>query len=243
MGLSALLLLADGRLPAGGYAHSGGAETACAQGLVHDDASLSEFLVGRLHTAGLLAAGAAASSWLRAAQPSGIGTDRGGSSTPGLIEAGRAGAGLIRALSEVDAEVDARTPSPAARAASRAQGRALLRVATTAWPSPSYLGLTGAHHGVVLGVVAQVAECTAVQAAAIAALQAVSGPASAALRLLGLDPYRVTGIQADLAPAADRVARQAVAAARRGELASGSAPNLDLLAEQHAAASAPLFAS
>lgn len=223
MGLAALLLLADGRLPAGGHVHSGGAETACARGLVHDRDSLAIFLTGRLHTAGLLTAAAAATAWLAAADLAPV--------------------ALAVALARLDTELDARTPSPALRAASRSQGHSLLRVAATAWPSPNYASLGGAHHGVVLGVVGQAAGCTATQAATVAALHSVSTPATAALRLLGLDPYEVTGVQAALGPAVDRVSRRAVAAALRDELPGGGAPNLDLLAEQHAAAPAPLFAS
>jgi urease accessory protein len=51
MAASALLLLADARLPAGGHAHSGGLEAAVAAGRVVDAASLDGFLRGRLATA------------------------------------------------------------------------------------------------------------------------------------------------------------------------------------------------
>lgn len=55
-GLAALLLLADGRLPAGAYAHSGGLEPAVAAGRVADMAGLERFLIGRTETAGFVAA-------------------------------------------------------------------------------------------------------------------------------------------------------------------------------------------
>ncbi|MDP9388377.1 MAG: urease accessory protein UreF, partial [Actinomycetota bacterium] len=51
MVLSALLL-ADGRFPAGGHAHSAGVEAAVADGRVGDVASLAAFARGRLWTAG-----------------------------------------------------------------------------------------------------------------------------------------------------------------------------------------------
>ena len=57
---SALLLLADSRLPAGGHAHSGGLAAAVTAGSVDDEVTLAGFLSGRLHTAGLVAAAAAA---------------------------------------------------------------------------------------------------------------------------------------------------------------------------------------
>ena len=49
---SLLLLMADGRFPGGGHAHSGGLEAAVADGSVHDEASLRSFLLGRLLTSG-----------------------------------------------------------------------------------------------------------------------------------------------------------------------------------------------
>lgn len=51
MNRAALLILADGRFPAGGHAHSGGAEPAVAAGRITDVGTLAEFCRGRLHTA------------------------------------------------------------------------------------------------------------------------------------------------------------------------------------------------
>ena len=62
MSRAALLLLADGRFPAGGHAHSGGVEAAVAHKAVHDTPSLEAFCRGRLHTTGLTAAGLAAAA-------------------------------------------------------------------------------------------------------------------------------------------------------------------------------------
>lgn len=64
MSRAALLVLADGRFPAGGHAHSGGVEPAVKAGRVHDAASLAEFCRGRLHTAGLVSASLAAAAVL-----------------------------------------------------------------------------------------------------------------------------------------------------------------------------------
>jgi urease accessory protein len=212
--LAALLLLADGRTPAGGYAHSGGVEAAVAAGLVRDLPTLAQFLAGRARTAGLTAAGLAA--------------------------AARAAANQADRLPAVDAEADARTPSPAARAASRAQGRALLRLARSAWPHPAYPMLgEQPHHPVVLGVATAAAGGSARDAALLATTMAVTGPAGAAVRLLGLDPLAVTGVLARLAPTLDAVADRAIAE----ELPDAAAPMLDVLAEAHAASPVPLFAS
>ena len=207
-----LLLLADGRLPAGGHAHSGGLEAAVTSGRVRDAASLEAFLYGRLATAGLVAAAftaAAADGW---------------------------------DVRELDAEFDARTPSPALRRVSRTQGRALMRVGRAMWTVPD---LGEPHHCVALGVVAAAAGLDPIDAATVAAYGSVSGPASAAVRLLGLDPYPVQALLARLAPACDDVAARAAAYRdrRAADLPAASAPLLDIGAEDHATWEVRLFAS
>lgn len=222
---ASLLLLADSRLPAGGHAHSGGLEAAIAAGWVRDLADVAEFLHGRLHSAAVVAAGCAAHAWDAAA---------GRSAAPGT--------GWV--WDRLERAFDARTPSSAARASSRAQGRALLRVARSAWPS-EVLHEVGRepHHACLLGVVVHTAGGSAIDAARIAALAAVSGPASAGVRLLSLDPLQVQAVLVRLAPDVDRVAAEAVADAQLGILASAGSPALDLLAQCHAAAEVRLFAS
>jgi urease accessory protein len=250
---TATLLLADARFPAGGHAHSGGVEPAVTAGTVTDLASLGLFLRGRLRTAGLTAAGlaAAACAWA-------------GTAASRDSQAFRAYWGAI------DAEADARTPSPAQREASRRQGRALLRAARAAWPDASWLndlghqpaarasaGRAGAggrgpgdyraapHHAVVLGASAAAAGCSPAEAARIAAYQAVAGPASAAIRLLALDPMQAMAIVARLASAIDAAAGQAARCANGplADLPFPSAPALDLLAQAHARVEVRLFDS
>ena len=222
MSVAALLLLSDGRLPAGGHAHSGGAEAAVKAGRVHDTPSMAAFLAGRLHTTGLTAAALAAAS-----------------------------AGGRFAVDTLDEAADARTPSPALRATSRRLGRQLLRAAVAAWPDPGLDRLRAAHPGgahqpVVLGAAARAAGLTPAQAAAVAAYESVNGPAAACVRLLGLDPYEVTAVLARLGPALDAVAAEAAAAADGNDLdrlPAASAPLLDLYAEQHSSWKVRLFAS
>ena len=156
---------------------------------------------------------------------------------------------------ELDAEADARTPSPAQRAASRRQGRALLRAARIAWPEDCGLGgladfaagsgAGGAHHAVVLGGAAAAAGCDAAEAARIGAYQSVAGAASAAVRLLALDPMQASAVLARLARDVDKIAERAAAAAYGplDELPCPSAPALDLLAEAHIRAEVRLFES
>jgi urease accessory protein len=212
----AALLLADGRFPSGGHAHSGGLEEAATSGRVHDLDSLRAFVVGRLATAGRVAAGVAA-----------------------VACAGRCSA------DELDAEADARMASPALRDASRRQGRQLVRAASHAWPIRA--AVESPHHAVAVGLVAAAARLGPVDAARWAAYDAVMTPATAAVRLLGLDPFSVSALVAGLAPAIDEVAAEAAAFAAGDrpleELPCGAAPLLDLGAERHAVREVRLFAS
>ncbi len=190
---AALLLIADSRLPAGGHAHSGGAEEAVHVGAITGPEDLARFRRGGLATTGLVTAALSAAACHLAA----TGT-----------------AGLWR---ELDAEADARTPSPAMRTASRTQGRLLVRTARRIWPSVVLDGLAaalpgGAHHAVALGVAADAAGCPLRDAALAAAYNTITGPATAAVRLLGLDPVTVHRLLADLAPELDGTAKAAVAA-------------------------------
>ncbi|MER5998614.1 urease accessory UreF family protein [Nonomuraea angiospora] len=209
----ALLLLADSRLPAGGHAHSGGTEQAITSGAVSDVPSLARFLRGRLHTTGALAAILTAAAHTQAITPppqppSSASTTTGAGAD---AEVGQVAAGAPWVL--LDAEVDARTAAPAQRDASRTQGRLLLRVARRVWPSPVLDELARAvpspHHPIALGAVAYAAGATAEEAAMAAAYHAISGPATAAVRLLGLDPVAVHGLLADLSPDLTAIATEA----------------------------------
>ncbi|MFJ7115120.1 urease accessory protein UreF [Streptomyces albogriseolus] len=224
MSRGALLVLADGRFPAGGHAHSGGAEAAVHAGAISGAASLEDFCRGRLHTTGRVSAALAASAAL--------GVD------PAAL----------------DEAADARTPSPALRAAARKLGRQLLRAARATWPCPELEALArrfpkGAHQPVVLGAAARAAGLGPEDAAHCALYESVGGPATATVRLLGLDPFDATAVLARLAPEADRVAETAVRAAHRvaaegvDALPAASAPLLELFAEAHAVRAGRLFAS
>ncbi|MEV3912826.1 urease accessory protein UreF [Streptomyces canus] len=224
MSRAALLVLADGRFPAGGHAHSGGAEAAVKAGRITGAESLESFCRGRLHTVGLVSAALAAAAVLGA--------------DPRLL----------------DEAADARTPSPALRTAARKLGRQLMRAARATWPSAELDSLArefpkGAHQPVVLGLAARAAGLEAVDAAYCAVYESVSGPSSATVRLLSLDPFDATGVLARLSPELDRVADRALEAARRvadegvDALPSASAPLLEIGAEAHAAWPVRLFAS
>ena len=125
----------------------------------------------------------------------------------------------------------------------RAQGRALMRAGRAMWDVPA-IGREP-HHPVALGALAAAAGLGPLEAAVAAAHGTVTGPASAAVRLLGLDPYAVHALLAGLAPEIDRIA--ASAAARIGDpvdaLPAAGAPLLDIGAELHATWEVRLFAS
>lgn len=241
------LLLGDGRLPTGGHVHSGGLEQARADGRLRDLTDLEHLLRRRLRTTGVVQAAVAAAACERP---------------------------VDHAL--LDAEVDARTPSPAQREASRAQGRGLLRLAAASWPHVQ-AGLAWSalgprpHHPVALGCAARAAGLGPLDAATAAAYLSVSGPASAAQRLMALDPVAVAALTVRLAADIDDVVTRALGRAPDrsdttdrcvdradttdrcdgtvdgptlpADLPSCSDPLLDLLAERHASTEERLFVS
>ncbi|MFD6420076.1 urease accessory protein UreF [Streptomyces sp. NPDC060194] len=220
MSRAALLVLADGRFPAGGHAHSGGAEAAVKAGRIKGADDLAAFCRGRLRTTGLTSAALAAA------------------------------AALGQDPHALDAAADARTPSPALRAVARRLGRQMMRAARATWPSGELDAVArafpkGTHQPIVLGLAARAAGLDPLDAAHCVVYETVSGPATAVVRLLGLDPFAATAVLARLAPDLDEVAEEAAGAARLGpgELPAASAPLLDITAEAHAAWPVRLFAS
>ncbi|MFA1546965.1 urease accessory protein UreF [Actinomadura chokoriensis] len=219
-----LLILGDGRFPSGGHAHSGGAEAAVAAGRVRDAATLEDFCRGRLVTAGLVAASLSAA----------------------------AAAGYDPLI--LDDAADARTPAPALRRAARRLGRQLMRAVRATWPGSELEHLAaarpaGVHQPVVLGLAARSAGLAPQSAALAAAYDSVCGPVTAAIRLLGLDPFEATAVTARLGGDMEHVAAEAAGQAARlpvdgvDALPAASAPLLDITAEEHAAWPVRLFAS
>lgn len=237
-----LLVLIDSRAPAGAHSHSAGMEPAVNAGLVRDVDDVARFCDARMRTGGRVAAAFAAASC--AGWQQGLAPD------------------FWLAL---DRELDARIASEATRAASRAMGSGLRRlVAATAPDSRPKLQLAWSlcprpapHHPLVLGSAAGAAGAEPGMAARAAMLGAISGPASAALRLLGLDPYHVQGITAALAATMEAIADDAAALAESavGVIASSGdtsalallpadgVPGLDVLADVHLHQEVRLFAS
>ncbi|UXA20797.1 urease accessory protein UreF [Mycobacterium sp. SMC-4] len=211
--LATLLTLSDSRLPTGGHVHSGGVEEAVSSGLVIDLDTLTAFLRRRIGTTGLVTASLAAAVHRDA------------------LSAAAGGDG--------DLETDARTPSPAARQASRAQGRGLVRLARRVWPDRPWgtLGTTP-HFSVAAGTVGQASGLAPEQTAMSVVYTTMTNSATAAQRLLALDPGDVAAITFEMAALCEQVAVEATK-----ELADLSDPLLDVLAQRHLERDRPLFAS
>lgn len=208
--LTTLLALADSRLPTGGHVHSGGVEEAITSGLVADVTTLRAYLRRRIRTQGLVTASLAAAVHT-------------GTLTP----------------AQADHETDARTPAPAARQASRAQGRGIVRLARRVWPDENWdaLGATP-HLAVAAGWAGRAAGLTTEQTALSVVYTTMTGSATAAQRLLALDPGDVAALTFELSTLCDLTAAEA-----GKELADLSDPLLDLLAERHHRRERPLFVS
>jgi urease accessory protein len=208
--LTMLLALADSRLPTGGHVHSGGVEEAITSGRVVDLPTLRAFLRRRIRTSGLVTASVAAA-----------------------VHAG------TTSITDADAETDARTPAPAARAASRAQGRGLVRLARRVWPDNDWDTVGRKPHlGVAAGAVGAVSGLLPEQTAVSVVYTTMTGSATAAQRLLALDPGDVAALTFELSSLCDQIA-----AAAAKELADLSDPLLDVLAQRHVERDRPLFVS
>jgi urease accessory protein len=225
-----LLLLLDSRAPAGAHHHSGGMEAAVMTGLVTDLAGTEDFCRTRLRTSARVSAAFAAASC------------RSFINERGDVPA---------QLTLLDIEYGARIPSEATRRASRELGRGLSRLLRSVIPEAdlatafSRCAGPAPHQPLVLGAGVARAGGDPELAARAAALGACAGPASAAVRLLGLDPFAVQAMLARLAPEIDQIGAAAAAAAAMppASLPADGAPALDLLADYHRTAEVRLFAS
>jgi len=208
--VASLIALCDSRLPTGGHVHSGGVEEAVTGRLVKDLSSLEAFLRRRIRTSGLVNASIAAA------------LHRG-----------------VLSVDDADAQADSRMVVPATREASRSQGRGLLRLALRVWPGAGWEALGSRPHlAVTAGRVGAVSGLDAVQTALAIVYTTMTGSATAAQRLLALDPADVAALTFHLS---EMCYDTAVLAST--ELADLSDPLLDELAQRHAERDRPLFVS
>lgn len=225
--MSAFALLADGRFPAGGHAHSAGVEAAVHDRRITGVHQLEDFVRGRLHTVGRTDAALAAATVLRLDHHD-----------------------VVATLRLLDAEAGARIAPPALRSASRRLGRQVVRAAAACWPSALLAELTGAfpdgaHQPVAFGAVATSAGLDALDAARLVLHHTAATPLQAAVRLLGLDPFTVAALTARLGEEAVSVASDAVvlAAGPLRDLPAASGPMSDIAACAHAGRDGTLFAT
>jgi urease accessory protein len=209
-----LLLLADGRFPAGGHAHSAGVEAAVAVGDVVDEPTLDRYLRGRLATTGVTDAAFAAAASVTAAD-----------------------------CAELDVELRARILSPRLREVGVRMGRQLLRAGRRAFPDPTLDTLDGSQQPIVLGALVGVAGGSPPDAATITMHHLAAAVTSAGVRLLGLDPIAVAAIQAAAAPLISELVAPATAwaAAAPRDLPALGGVLTDILGEDHGRWGARLF--
>jgi urease accessory protein len=209
-----MMLLADARLPAAGHAQSGGLEPAVAAGLGADQ--VPDYLATRLATVTRVEAGTAVVALHRMRS----GED----------------------LAEVETAWAARTPSAAMRTTSRAQGRALLRLVRRLWPQLPPVGATPSR-AVVLASAAHACALSPRSLAQVVGYDDLQTVASAALKLLPLDPATTTQWVYDALPLVDHLAESVCHLVAPGQIPAAGAPQIEAWAEAHAVAERRLFSA
>jgi len=224
--LLALLQLADGLFPTGGFAHSFGLETYVQAGVVRDAAGLEALLAAQLEGSVGPTDAAAVACATRCA-----------------------GAGDLEGCLDLDTRLDAMRWVPEFRAASVQMGRQTLRVAKATSDAPFLDAFARAvaedrapgHHATVFGAVLG---CRGVEPefAATAYLHSAAVlSVNAALRLLPLGQVEGQRVLASMWPRIARLAAEA-AVARVDDLWSFT-PGLEIAGLRHADLDARLFRS
>lgn len=177
--VAALLMLSDGRFPDGSHAHSFGMEAAVTVGRVRDPSTMRAYIEARLWS-----------------------TTRTDAATAALVVRG------THSIGSVDHALELRLPGEAARITSRSLGRSLLRTAERLWPgqAPRLDDGRAPLQPVAFGAVAALSGCSPSQAALCSVHASAAALSSAALRLLGLDPFTVAAVLAELRPTVGAVA-------------------------------------
>ena len=242
-----MMVLADGRFPSGGHAHSNGYEAALRSGSPSSRPGLDRYIQARLATSGV-ADGVLVAAVVERLRRSGSEPDR-------VID-----------WEDVDAEVDARLLGPALRARSRSLGRQWLRAGRRLWPNPHLDRLAdgrfgvaptngtpgggvaagdGPHEVVAFGVVAWSAGLDPLRAVMVHLHHLVSGMTTAAIRLKGLDPYELQAVQLAMVPVIEELAVRAESMADQplAELPAPTGPRFEILSEAHAGWDDRLFQS
>ena len=215
------LLLADGRLPTGGYAHSGGLEPAIAAGLPLD--AVPDYLRARIRTVGRVDATAAVLAH-RSVTPDGGG--------PRAVDR------MAARLAAVDAALAARTPSAPLRDASRALGRGLARLTSRQFPDAGgTVALDSlrprALRPVSLGVLAALLGMSEHDTARASLYEDAQTVAAASLKLLPVDPTDTAGWILDLADDIAAAVNAAVTVTDVADLPACSTPLIEQYSLAH----------
>jgi urease accessory protein len=214
-----MMLLGDARLPVAGHTQSAGLEPAIQSGLTAEEVPL--YLAARLQ------------SVVR-------------------VEAGTAVVALHhltwnRPLGPVGTAWAARTPSQAMRKASRTQARAFLRIARRLWPDSAHVAavdvLAGAPRPVAVAAAAATLGLEPAALARLVGYDDVQTLASAALKLLPLDPATATGWVHDALPVVAALADTVAGFRDPSQIPAAAAPQIESWAQAHAASSRRLFSA
>lgn len=210
-----LMLLADARLPTAGHTQSAGLEPAVLDGVGPGD--VPDYIALRLQTVTRVEAATAVVALHRLRQG--------------------------YRLEEVEVCWAARTPSAAMRTTSYAMGRGLLRMVRRLWSDhPSVVGLPNrSPRAVVLAAAADASGLNPLALARLVGYDDTQTVASAALKLLPLDPADVASWVLDAFPAIDRMAAEIAALTDPTAIPAAGAPQIEAWAEAHAVAQRRLF--
>jgi urease accessory protein len=224
--LLAVLQLADGLFPAGGFAHSLGLETYVQTGVVKDAAGLAAFVRAHLEgSAGPADAVAAAAASRLASRED------------------------LSGLTALDARLEAMKCVPEFRAASRQMGRQTARTAAAfahdpfiaRWAAAIEGGITAGHHAVVFGAVLGRHDADPETVAAAYLHATVALLVNSGLRLLAIGQVEGQRVLAAVRPRAAVLARAAAGATV--EDMWSFAPGLEIAGLRHAELDARLFRS
>lgn len=223
-----LAMLADARFPTGSHTQSAGLEAAVQAGLTIRD--IPAFAAARLTTVVATEAGTAVvarATCLTAA------------------ETGASDADLAGELALIESAWAARSPSPALRDAARRLGRGYARLAGRLWPEAPAIRavalLRAPSRPVVLGCVAAAAGLSAAQTARLCGYEDVAAIASAALKLLPMDPADATGWVLDAHRGIEALVEQVAGLRDTDAIPASGAPLIEQEAERHARARTRLF--
>lgn len=214
-----LMLLADARLPVAGHTQSASLEAAVRDGLTA--AQVPAYLAARLRTVTRVEAGTAVVARHR-------------------LSHGQAPTPVERAWA-------ARTPSAAMRRTSRGQARALLRLARHLWPEAAAIATVAAEHApsraVALGAIATACDVGPEALGRLVGYDDVQTVASAALKLLPLDPTTAAAWVHEAFPDIESLALDVRDLHSPEAIPAAGMPQLEVWAETHAVTTRRLFSA